>query len=60
MTSRRRSLSWTNIDYEKKTVEDDMGQNTCERIYRDMWKTVLDTDESKVCLDRPDGRIRVW
>ena len=27
---------------------------------RDMWNSVLFTDDSRFCLDRPDIRIRVW
>ena len=30
------------------------------RWSRDMWNSVLFTDESRSCLDQPDGRIRVW
>ena len=30
------------------------------RWSKDMWNSVLFTDESRFCLDRPDGRISVW
>lgn len=33
---------------------------THRRWSQHMWKAVLFTDESRFCLDRPDGRIRVW
>ncbi|GFT91294.1 transposable element Tc3 transposase [Trichonephila clavipes] len=57
---RKTSIAWSTLDTEPHTSP--LRRQWCNerRMWAAEWNEVVFTDESRSCLQHPDGRIRVW